>query len=83
MEKSYTSTGTCIGMASVNITVSEKAYDFLKKIKLPNQSFTDVILSLKNKRQNVMSYAGIFKNVDLSSIEKIREQSRKDWENRW
>jgi len=69
-------------MTSVNITISDKAYDFLKKLKLPDQSFSDIILSMKNKRQNVMAYAGILKSADLCSIDKIRDQARKDWSKR-
>ncbi|HLD33507.1 MAG TPA: antitoxin VapB family protein [Candidatus Nanoarchaeia archaeon] len=69
-------------MTSVNITISDKAYDFLKKLKLPDQSFSDIILSMKNKRQNVMAYAGILKSADLDSIDKIRDQARKDWSKR-
>jgi len=34
------------------------------------------------KKQSVMEYAGIFKDVELSSVEKVREKARKDWENR-
>ena len=69
-------------MASTNITISDDAYHFLKKIKRKDQSFSAIILSLREKRHDVLSYAGIFKNVDLSSVEKVREESSEDWAKR-
>lgn len=77
-----TCTSTCTCMVSKNITITEDAYGFLKRLKSNHASFSEVILSLKEKRNNIMSYAGSMKNVDLSSIEKIRKEARKDWENR-
>jgi predicted CopG family antitoxin len=69
-------------MASTNITISGDAYKFLKKLKRQGQSFSDVILHMKKKRHDVLSYAGIFKNVDLDEVENIRKEARKDWDKR-
>ena len=75
----YTCTSTCTCVVSKNITITEDAYLFLKKLKLENKSFSEVILSLKEKRNDVMSYAGSLKKADLKSIEKIRSKTRIDW----
>lgn len=75
-------TCTCTCMVSKNITITKEAYDFLKKMKTENKSFSQVILALKENRTNLMSYAGIFKDVDLSSVEKIRDNARNDWSKR-
>lgn len=69
-------------MGSKNITISEDAYSFLKKLKGEDKSFSDVILSMKEKRNDVMSYAGSLKDADLESVEKVREDMRQDWEQR-
>jgi len=69
-------------MVSKNITITKEAYDFLKKMKAGKKSFSKVILELKESRSNIMSYAGIFKNVDLSSVKKVREELRTDWSKR-
>jgi len=69
-------------MASKNITITEDAYNFLKKLKTNSRSFSDVILSMKEKRNDVMSYAGSLKDVDLDSIDKIRSDARRDWNKR-
>jgi len=71
-----------MGMASVNVTISKDAYDFLRRLKRNGQSFSDVILTMKQKKQDVLSYAGIFQGIDLSSIEAVRINARKDWEKR-
>ena len=65
-----------------NITVSDDAYEFLKKIKGDEKSFSDVILSMKGRRSNVMEYAGSLKDANMESVEKVREEIRQDWEER-
>lgn len=69
-------------MASKNITISEDAYKFLKKMKGEEKSFSEVIMSMKNRRNDVMSYAGSLEDADLKSVEKAREEMREDWEKR-
>ncbi|MBI4153239.1 antitoxin VapB family protein [Candidatus Woesearchaeota archaeon] len=75
----YTSTSTYTCMTSVNITITKEAYDFLKKLKQQDHSFSEVILLMKKKRQDVLSYAGIFRDVDLTEAENVRKKARQDW----
>lgn len=57
-------------MASINIAIKKEAYDFLKKLKAGDKSFSDVILSFKKKQNNVMKFFGILKDVDWDEREK-------------
>lgn len=69
-------------MGSKNITISDEAYEYLKKLKEKGKSFSDIILEFKGKKQDVMSYAGSLKYSDLDSVDEIRKESRKDWKER-
>lgn len=69
-------------MGSKSITISDKAYEFLKKIKRDGKSFSDVILSMKGRGTEVMSFAGALKDADLDSVEGVRREMRKDWSQR-
>lgn len=68
-------------MGSKNITISDEAYEFLKGMK-GDKSFSEVVLSFKGRREDVMSFAGTLKKADLDSVEKVRSEMREDWENR-
>ena len=69
-------------MSSKNITITEDAYKYLKRLKGEQKSFSEVILSFKERKNDVMSYAGALKDADLESVENIRDQMREDWEER-
>ncbi len=69
-------------MGSKNITISDEAYEFLKEVKGSDKSFSDVILSMKGKRSEVMSFAGALADADLASVETVRDEMREDWERR-
>ena len=48
-------------MASVNISVKREAYDFLRKMKADNKSFSDVILGFKKEQKSVLKFFGSLK----------------------
>ncbi len=54
------------------VSLSNKAYEELKKIKNENESFSDVIIKLLNKNKNIDKFAGILssENIYLDSVEK-------------
>ncbi len=69
-------------MASVNISIRKEVYDFLNSIKKRNQSFSDVIIEFKGKKENksgksLLKYAGELKNVDWQE----REKNLKEFKN--
>ena len=65
-------------MGTKNIAVSDEAYQMLKALKRPSESFTDVIERI-TRRSAVLDLAGIVSKTEAASIEKhvknIRRQS--------
>ena len=62
------STHMCTHMGSVNISVREEAYEFLKSLKSGEKSFSDVILEFKEKKgdiKSIMRYFGALKDEDI------------------
>jgi predicted CopG family antitoxin len=49
-------------MASINISIKQDAYEFLKSLKSEDKSFSDVILGFK-KDNDVMKYFGTLKDA--------------------
>ncbi len=64
------------------ISLSEKAYETLKGMKKPGESFSDVVLrvSKEKKKKSLLEFAGTWAGNDadevLAQIMKDREQSR-------
>ena len=46
-------------MASINISLRKEAYEFLKKIKTKDKSFSDVVLSFKKGQGDAMQFFGV------------------------
>jgi len=61
-------------MGSVNISIREEAYNFLRSLKAKDKSFSDVILEFKSKgnKKNIMFLFGALKDVDIDWDEKER-----------
>jgi len=66
------STHICTHMASINISLTEEAYRFLKMLKGKNKSFSEVVLELKEKDakkctgKSLLKYAGVLKNSNIN-----------------
>ena len=75
-------------MASVNISLTEEAYRFLKMLKGRDKSFSDVVLEMKQKdfkkgsKENILRFAGVLKNLDTKRFDKIREDLNESFEKR-
>jgi predicted CopG family antitoxin len=65
-------------MGTKNIAISDQAYQMLKALKKPRESFTDVIERI-TRGNAVLELAGIVSNTEAASIERrvkeIRERS--------
>jgi predicted CopG family antitoxin len=77
----YTSTCTSTCMGTTSITISDDAYDFLKSIK-GSRSFSETIIGLSRANDDIMRFAGIFRNSDLKGVENARKEINKDWNHR-
>jgi len=64
------------------ISLSEKAYETLKSMKKPGESFSDVVIRVadKEKKKSILEFAGTWKGDDadeiLAQIMKDREQAK-------
>jgi len=76
----YTITSTSTCMATTSITITREAYERLKRLK-GKKSFSEVVMDLTSK-PDIMQFAGIFKDVDLSSVENMREEINRGWKDR-
>ena len=56
-------------MTSVNIAIKKEAYNFLKNLKSKDKSFSDVILSFKKDRDNIINFFGVMKEADWNEKE--------------
>ena len=56
-------------MATKTISITEDAYERLRTNKMENESFTDVINRITNKR-SIMELAGILTNKEADELKK-------------
>lgn len=64
------------------VSLSKKAYQTLKELKRPNESFSDVVIRIAERKQkrSILRFAGTLKDSDIdevyySQIKKDRERS--------
>lgn len=69
-------------MGSVNISIKDEAYRFLKSIKGKKESFSDAILRFKDQERNISRFFGVLKDSDWSSKEKRMKAFRESFEER-
>ncbi len=67
-------------MGTKNIAISEEAYQRLKALRKPGESFTEVIERITHSR-SILELAGVLSTAEgtelKSTIKKIREESSK------
>lgn len=69
-------------MTSINISLKKEAYEFLKKLKTKDKSFSDVILGFKKEPSDIMKFFGALKNSDWDGKEKNMENFRNSFNKR-
>ena len=69
---------------TMNIAIKEEAYAFLKSLKRNDRSFSDVILSFKQKTvgKDIMRFYGILTSVDWDSRKTDMRELRREFEER-
>lgn len=69
---------------TMNIAIKEEAYAFLKSMKTSDRSFSDVILSFKQKAagKDIMRFFGVLKSVDWDARKKEMMNLRREFEER-
>ena len=52
------------------ISLSERAYGTLKKLKRPNESFSDLVLRMAGQqdRRSILEFAGTWKGDDIDTV---------------
>ncbi|MFH1917284.1 MAG: antitoxin VapB family protein [Nanoarchaeota archaeon] len=68
-------------MATTSITITDEAYHYLKSIK-GGRSFSETILGLSRSTNDIMKFAGVLRKADLKSVEHVRKDINKDWDDR-
>ena len=71
-------------MVNINISIMEEAYRFLKSMKSKNKSFSDIILTFKekNKSANIMRFFGALNHAKWYEKEKRMLEFSKELEKR-
>ncbi len=65
--------GIGIHMVSKNISLSEKAYEVLSKLKRPNESFSDAVLRLATRNANPLDYVGTWEDMDEKTFSTLKK----------
>ncbi|WP_457559785.1 antitoxin VapB family protein [Candidatus Harpocratesius sp.] len=68
-------------MASKSISITEDVYILLKKFQLKGESFSQTILRLINRQENILKLAGAWSKIPdnkeaIDFVEKIVEKTR-------
>ena len=63
-------------MSSVNISIKKDAYEFLKRLKTSKRSFSDVILSFKKDKNDILSFFGVLKESNWEEKERSMKALR-------
>lgn len=64
-------------MATKTITIMDDAYDLLKKAKLKDESFSDVIRREFSSKAKVSDFFGAWEDFDVVSLKKRISESRR------
>lgn len=70
-------------MASKSISITNEVYDLLKQFQLKGESFSQTILRLIKRQENIMKLAGSWKDIPESKevieiVEDVIDKARKE-----
>ncbi len=68
-------------MGSINISIREEAYEFLKSLKTKDRSFSDIILGFK-PGDDIMSFFGALKDAEWEKKELAMNSLRQSFKKR-
>lgn len=68
---------SCVGVKT--ITISIEAYEALKKLKMPGESFSETILRLVRNVGDLMDLAGSWSDVSDEFFESFMKNMRDAW----
>ena len=71
-----------LSMGVKTITISLEAYEALRRLKKPGESFSDVILRLVSKRRSIEELAGAWRDVGDEEIGEVLKEIGEAW-SRW
>lgn len=71
----------CTHMSSVNISITEEAYDMLKRRKKEDESFSDIIKQLAGQK-DIMKCFGLLAD-DKEGLEFIEKEALKARKQKW
>ncbi len=61
------------------ITISDEAYEALKREKRENESFSKVILRLVKNREGLLALAGTWSDIDGKELDNALKELREAW----
>ena len=70
----YTYTGS---MATKTISIMDDAYEMLKALKTPEESFSDEIRRLTSAKGSIMEFAGAWKDISDKEAKKMENAINK------
>ena len=63
-------------MVTKTITVTKDAYEQLKALKRPEESFSEEIKRITSGKQDIMRFAGILSDLNDKDIEEMKQSIR-------
>ena len=63
-------------MVTKTLTITKEAYDQLKALKRPDESFSQTIKRITGNKQDIMRFAGILSDLSDKDIEEMKQSIR-------
>ena len=63
-------------MVTKTLTITKEAYEQLKALKRPDESFSKVIKRITGDKQDIMQFAGILSDMSDKDFEEMKQSIR-------